>query len=142
MEAFGRVLAFFLGSIGLVFLLCFNKTASLRWQRAETVRNICYAYMEDILNEKVVSRNGWEAFCRELRRLGDYRPEINVYERKRFEGKNGRVYLFAEWEAKEEDKLLAEGSYVRIKVTEKMKNKFVEFFYGAGCTFFAGGRVN
>ncbi len=142
MEAFGRIIAISLGIIGIVFLFVFYKTASLRWQKTETVRNMCDAYVKEVLNDKIVSRNGWEAFCGELNRLGDYQVELNVYERKQYNGKNGRVYLFSEWEKEEEDKLLAEGGYVRITVTEKTKNKLTTFFYGAGCTLFAGGRVN
>ena len=142
MEAFGRILAVSLGCIGLVFLVCFSKTASLRWQRAETVRNISHAYVGDILNGKVISRNGWDTFYKELKRLGDYRAELSVYERKQFSGKEGIVYLFSEWEKEDEEKLLAEGSYVRLTVTEEMKSKLTTFFYGAGYTLFAGGRVN
>ena len=139
MEALGRMLAVFTAVVGLVCFLVFYKTASVRWQKTESVRSITQAYAEDILQRKEVSRAGWEQFCKELQQFGEYRTELTVYERRRFEGENGRVYLFTEWRGNETTKALSKGSYIRIVVTEG--RKAAEFFYGTGSSVIAGGRI-
>lgn len=141
MDAFGRTIVVSLGAIGLVFSLLFYKTASVRWQKAETVRNMCQAYAEQVLSDKEICCSEWEAFRNQLERLGNYRAEFAVYERRRYEGMNGRIYLLREWEVSGEDMLLTEGSYIRITVTEEEHNKMQTFFYGSGCVAVAGGRV-
>lgn len=141
MDAFGRTLAVALSAVGVVFLLLFYKTAPVRWQRTETVRSITKAYAESVLSKKTVSYADWEAFQAQLGRLGSYRAELAVYERKRFEGENGRIYLFTERSVSEGEIRLSEGSYIRIVVTEDVNSKAELFFRGNGCTIIAGGRV-
>ena len=141
MEAFGRMIAVSLGAIGLVSFLVFYHTASVRWQKEESVRSLSHAYAERILSDKVVSCADLEAFRNALNRLGEYRMELVVYERRRFEGSAGRVYLFTEWSPKAEDRVLSEGSYVRIVVTEKAGGKSETFFFGGGSLIVVGGRI-
>lgn len=139
MEALGRMIAVSIAAAGLVFFSAFFKTASVRWQKTETVRSISQAYAEDIMLRKEVSQAGWKQFCKELERIGEYRTELSVYERRRFEGENGRVYLFTEWVGEETTKALSEGSYIRIKVTED--RNVADFLYGIGSAVIAGGRI-
>ncbi len=141
MDAFGRTLAVSLSAICFVFLLLFYKTAPVRWQRVETVRSMTKAYAETVLSEKTVSYADWEAFQARLGRLGEYRAELAVYERKRFEGDAGRIYLFTERTVSEEGLSLSEGSYIRIVVSENIKSKAELFFRGSGGVIIAGGRV-
>ena len=133
------MIAVSIAAIGLVCFLVFYKTASVRWQKTETVRSISQAYVEDIMQRKEISHVGWEQFCKELERFGEYRAELTVYERRRFEGENGRVYLFTEWIGNEKRKVLSKGSYIRIVITEGREP--TEFFYGTGSTVIAGGRI-
>lgn len=141
MEALGRTIAVILGTTGTVLLLFFYKTAPVRWQRNETVHSMCHAYAECILSERVVTPDGWELFQKEINRLGTYRAELSVYERKRYEGQNGRIYLFTKGTEPEEEQYLSEGSYIRLVITEETKGKLEPFFYGPACTVIAGGRV-
>ena len=141
MEALGRTLAVILGAAGLVLFFFFYKTAPFRWQRNETVHSLCHAYAETVLSEREVNPKEWEAFQAEIKRLGTYRISLSVYERRRFEGEGGRIYLFTEERKPEEQKVLSEGSYIRLVITEEAKGKLETFFYGPPCTVLAGGRV-
>lgn len=141
MDAFGRTTTVALSAICVVFLLLFYKTAPVRWQKAETIRSLANAYAETVLRQGTVSYDDWEAFQMQLERLGTYRAELAVYERKRFEGEEGRIYLFTERTVSEGELRLSEGSYIRITVTEDVKSKAELFFRGNGCTIIAGGRV-
>lgn len=141
MDAFGRTLAVSLSAICFVLLLLFYKTAPVRWQRTETVRSMTKAYAENVLSKKTVSYDDWEAFQAQLSRLGAYRAELAVYERKRFEGEEGRVYLFMERTVAEGELSLSEGSYIRITVAEDVNSKAELFLRGGGCTVIGGGRV-
>ncbi len=116
MESFGRTIALVVGIIGVVFLLLFSKTASARWQRHETIRSMSHAFAETLLRDKAFFRHEWEMFRKELRRLGGYRAELTVYERRRFENENGEFYLYEKVEITS-NKELREGSYVRVLVT-------------------------
>ena len=90
---------------------------------------------------KTVSEKEWRLFREQLSRFGNYRAELIVFERRRFEGKDGRVYLYTEWRPEKGEKPLTEGSYVRVTVTEDEK-KPITVFFGAGSTIFAGGRIS
>lgn len=127
MESFGRTIAFFVGIIGVVFLLFFSKMVSARWQRHETIRSISHAFAETLLQEKSIVINEWEAFRKELYHLGGYRAELLVYERRRFEDENGVFFLYEKAEITG-DKILKAGSYVRVLVTKD----------GSGETFLMG----
>ncbi len=141
MEAFGRTIALVVGIIGVVFLLLFSKTVSVRWQRHETVRSMSHGFAERLLYEKEISFRKWEDFQKEIASLGDYRAELTVYERRRFEDKNGGFYLYQKAEFAG-DKILREGSFVRVLVTPADEVGIGEGFllgdYGA---IVAGGRV-
>jgi hypothetical protein len=139
MEALGRVLAVTLSAVGVVVLFLFYRTASVRWQKTETVRSLCYTYVADALEDRAVVGADWERFQQELSRLGSYRTELSVFERRRYEGENGRIYMFTEWENIAEN-VLPEGSYIRLVVTEE-SGTLSSFLYGAGGTILAGGRV-
>lgn len=141
MEAFGRTIAVSLSAIGLVILLLFYKTAAVRWQKTETVRSLSKAYAEKILENKEISGSDWKLFTEQLNRLGDYRTELAVYERRRFEGENGRVYLFTELVIGEEGLKLTEGSYIRMIVTEEPTGKIETMLYGGGSPVIVGGRI-
>ncbi len=140
MEALGRTIAIALSAVGLVVLFLFYKTASVRWQKAETVRSLCHVYVDGIMDDRMISCADWEQFRKELNKLGNYRTELAVYERRRFEGENGRIYMFTEWEEITEN-MLPQGSYIRLVVTEG-NGKPTTFIYGPGITVFAGGRIN
>lgn len=142
MDAFGRMIAVSIGTIGLIFLLLFYRTASVRWQKAETIRSMSRMYAERLLQNKRISHAEWETFQAEINRLGNYRAELTVYERRRFEGENGRIYLFSEWEQTDGEKILSEGSYIRLLITEQPKGKLETVLYGEACTVLAGGRVS
>lgn len=141
MEAFGRAIAVSLGAMGLVVFLLFYKTATVRWLRTETVRNMSRAYAEDVLNSGVIRASDWNLFREMLNRFGNYRTEFAVFERRRFEGENGRIYFFTEEKVFGEDKLLTEGSYIRITVTEETGGKAESMLYGSEGIVIAGGRV-
>lgn len=116
MESFGRVIAVVVGIIGVVFLLLLSGTASVRWQRYETVRSLSDKFAQDILFEKKISYLEWDVFRQEIGNLGDYRAELTVYERCRFEDENGSFWLYRTEEV-DGDKTLSEGSYVRVSVS-------------------------
>lgn len=141
MESFGRTIAMSFGAIGVVVLLLFYKTAAVRWQKAETVHSMSQAYAESVLNSKEICVSDWKLFQEQLRALGEYRAEFAVFERRRFEGKNGRVYLYTEEAVSDEDKRLTEGSYIRIIVKEKENSKAESMLYGTECMVIVGGRV-
>ncbi len=139
MEALGRMLAVSLSAVGLVVLFLFYRTASVRWQKAETMRSLCHSYVSEVMEHGEITVTGWEIFQQELSRLGSYRMELSVYERRRYEGENGRIYMFTKWEEITE-KVLTEGSYIRLIVTEE-RSKTESFLYGTGGTVLAGGRI-
>ncbi len=141
MEAFGRAIAVLFSAAGIVFSLLFYKTATVRWQKTETVRSMSQDYAEHVLSNKEICCSEWNVFQEQLSRLGNYRTEFVVYERRRFEGEKGRIYLFREWDATDEDRKLTDGSYIRIIVTEEMEGKAQAFLYGNGCVMIAGGRI-
>ncbi len=141
MEAFGRGIAVTLGALGLVVSLLFYKTATVRWQKNETVKSMSQAYVDQVLSSGEISCSEWRIFREQLSCLGNYRTEFAVYERRRFEGNNGRIYLFQEWKVSNEDRKLAEGSYIRLVVTEEGKGKEQALFYGNECVVIAGGRA-
>lgn len=141
MESFGRMIAVSLSTVGVVVLLLFHKSATVRWQKAETVHSMCQAYAADVLENKMVLETEWTMFCTQIKCLGGYRAELVVYERKRYEGEEGRVYLFTEGQPIGET-MISEGSYVRLLVTEEYKSKAEAFIYGESCFIIAGGRVS
>ena len=141
MEAFGRSLAVMLSAIGLVILLLFYKTAAVRWQKTETVRSLCKAYAEKVMRNNEIHGSDWKQFTEQLDRLGDYRTELAVYERKRYERENGRVYLFTESVIEDENLKLMEGSYVRLIVTEESSSRLGTMLYGEGSPVIFGGRI-
>ena len=141
MDALGRGLAVMLSVIVLTFLSVFYKTAPVAMQRNETVRSICHAYAEQILNNKQVTQEGWRAFCEQINRIGTYRAELKVYEKRTFKGESGDVSLFTERTDMKEDAALWTGCYVRLTVTEEPKTKAEFFFHGASCRVYAGGRI-
>ena len=132
------MIAVILAALGLIFSSLFYKTAAGWWQKEETVRSMAQAFAEEILEQRQVSMYDWHTFCQQLGRIGDYRAELVVYEKKRFENTNGRFYLFSQWEPVE-DSVLTEGSYVRLVVTEEEKSTLGLFWLGAGGVFFVGG---
>lgn len=140
MEAFGRMIALVAGIIGVVFLLFFSKTAVARWQRHETIRSMSHAFAENVLWNKKISCNEWEAFRKTLEQIGGYRAELTVYEGRRFEDKNGGFYLY---EKKEiiDDKVLREGSYVRILVFRDENRADERLLAGDYGAIAVGGRV-
>lgn len=141
MEAFGRTIALVVGMIGVVFLLLFSKTASVRWQRQETVRSMSHAFAETLLRDKKVLFHEWVTFQKELQHLGSYRAELTVYERRRFEDERGGYYLYRKAELTD-DKILGEGSYVRVLVTPVDEAENDEMFMlGDYGVIVAGGRV-
>ncbi len=142
MEALGRTIAVALSAIGLVFLLLFYRTASVRWQKEETIRNMCQTFAENILEQRNIPGNDWNEFVERINRLGDYRTELTVYERRMFEREDGRVFLYVQHCDIENDTEIPKGSYVRIVVTEAPRGKAETFFFGDGCVLFAGGRVS
>lgn len=141
MEAFGRLISVVCATVGLISCIFFYKTASVSRQRNETVQSMSNAFVQSILCDKTVSTEEWEGFRDELARLGTYQAKLTVFERRRYEGDDGGIYLYTEWDGAEREKMLSEGSYVRIVVTEQEKSKIETFLYGSGCVFFAGGRI-
>lgn len=142
MEAFGRMIAVLAGGCLVLFFSFYLKTVPLHWQKTETVRSITKAYAAELMESKEFCTVRWEAFKKELKRFGEYEAEYTVFERRRYEGENGRVYLYHAWKEVQEQKMLLEGSYLRIVVREKGRGKFETFLYGADSVFFAGGRVS
>lgn len=140
MESFGRTIALIVCIIGVVFLLLFSKTASVRWQHHETIRSMSHDFAETLLRDKTVSGHKWELFRKELQQLGSYRAELAVYERRRFEGENGGFYLYEKSEVTG-DKDLSEGSYVRVIVTPEGSGKEADFLLGDNGVIVVGGRV-
>lgn len=141
MDALGRGLAVVLSIIGLVFLSVSYKTASITVQRNETVRSICHAYAEQILGNKKVTQREWNLFQEQINRIGTYRATLTVYERRIYKGETEDVVLFTEQTGMKEDMSLWSGCYVRVTVTEETKTRAEVFFRGAGCTVYAGGRI-
>lgn len=142
MEAFGRMITVALAMVGVVMFLIFYRTASMGWQREETVRSMSSAYAEHIIRSRRILQKEWEAFRQEIGRLGSYRAELSVYERRRFETGKGRTYLFTTIEAPEEDLVLTEGSYIRVVVMEEKGSRWESFVYGTGAPILAGGCIS
>lgn len=140
MEAFGRTIALVVGIIGVVFLLLFSKTASVRWQRHESVRNMSFVFAEQLLGEKEFSFREWEVFRKEIANLGGYRAELTVYEGRRSEDENGGFYLYRQAEITE-NMILKEGSYVRLVVTTEERSDGTVFLFGDYESIVVGGRV-
>lgn len=140
MEAFGRSVAVLFGTVSLVLLLFFFRTVSVQWQKNETVYSIGKAYAERVVQSKIASKEEWQLFQTELERLGDFEAELTVYERKRYEGEEGRLYLYEERVGPEE-KELSVGSYVRLVIKEKSKGILTTFLYGDSCFVITGGRI-
>lgn len=141
MDALGRGIAVMLSMTGVVFLSVFYMVAPVAVQRNETVRNICHAYTEEILTKKAVSQEEWKLFQEQINRIGTYRIELTIYEQKSYKGEAEDAYLFTVQQGVKEDVQLLRGSYVRLTVTEETKTKATVFFRGAGCTVYAGGRI-
>lgn len=141
MDALGRGLAIMLSIIGLTFFSISYKTASLAVQRNETVRSICHAYTEEVVKNKEVSQKKWEAFQEQINRIGTYCAELTIYEQRTYKGEKGDVSLFTKQKGIIEDVSLFPGSYVRLVVTEEVETRATVFFRGAGCTIYAGGRI-
>lgn len=140
MEAFGRTIALGVGIIGVVCLLLVSKTASVRWQKHETVRSRSHDFTETLLRDKAFFPHEWELFQKELRDLGGYRAELTVYERRRFEREEGGFYLYEQAELTGE-KMLREGSYVRVLVFPEESNSWDSFPLGDYGVIVTGGRV-
>ena len=140
MESFGRVIALGVGVTGVIFLLFFSKTVVFRWQRHETVRSMSRGFTETLLNEKKLSFGDWQGFQKEIARLGGYRAELTIYERRRYEDDNGGVYLY-ETEEVTGDRILREGSYVRVVVISEEDRWGEQFLLGDCGVVVAGGRV-
>ena len=142
MEAFGRMITVLVAGGLVVIFFVFSKTVPGHWQKNETIRSLTKEYAERVMESKVISQAEREAFEAELGRFGEYEIALTVFERRRYEGEQGRVYLYAEWEGEQEQKKLLDGSYLRIVVTEKERGNPELFLYGDSFTFFAGGRVS
>ena len=141
MDALGRGFSILLSLIGLVFFAVFYKATPVAVQKNETVRSLSHAYVGEILAEKTVSQNEWKLFQEQLSRIGDYRAELTVYEQRSYKGESEDAFLFTVKTGVGEDVQLLRGSYVRLTVTEETKTKATVFFRGAGCTVYAGGRI-
>lgn len=125
----------------MAILLLTFKTSSVYWQKNETVHSIASEYAARILNSGMVSKAEQESFEQELKRLGEYRIELTVYERRRFEGESGRIYVYEEWDGTGERKVLSTGSYLRLLVSEAKRGRLATFLYGDGSTVVTGGRM-
>lgn len=141
MEALGRSIAVMLSLIGIVFSLLFYKTAAVRWQKTEAVRSMSQMYADYVLSIKEIRTSDWKVFREKLNRFGEYRTELAVYERRRYEDEQGGVHLYSEIIVEEEGRFLTSGSYIRLVVTEEKKGNVETFLYGSGCQIIAGGRV-
>ncbi len=143
MEALGRALAVILGVIVLFFSFLFCRVVSVQWQKNETIRSIGNAFVEDVIRDATITQHRLDMLQRELDLFGTFQVEVVVHERRRFEGEEGRIYLFQKWmmDSIEMKKEIADGSYVRLKVTEKRRSRWSTFFYGESATYIAGGRV-
>ncbi len=141
MEAFGRMIAMCICVVGLVFFACYQRTAAVQWQKNETLRELSQAYTDRILEDNCILEKDWEVFQRQLAGYGTYQVRLIIYERKRYEGESGRVYLFSETAYETGDQVLTEGSYVRLVVTEEEKSKSETFLYGTGVQVAVGGRI-
>lgn len=128
-------------AVGLTFGIVFFKTESVHRQKTETVRSMVRMYTNHILENKKIRREEWERFQNDLHRLGEYQAEITVYERRRFEDENGRLFLFYLWEGEEAEREFSEGSYVRITVTEEEPGRIGTFLFGDGAVIISGGRI-
>ncbi len=141
MEAFGRMITVLAAAFCIVFLTIVSKTAPMHWQKNETVRSMTSEYAAQILKGGVVSLAEQKNFEKELNRFGEYRVELAVYERRRYEGNAGRIYLYKERNGIGENEVLPSGSYLRVTVVEKKRSALETFLYGDACTIVAGGRV-
>ena len=106
MEAFGRMITVLTAAFCIVFLTIVSKTAPMHWQKNETVRSMTSEYAAQILKGGVVSLAEQKNFEKELNRFGEYRVELTVYERRRYEGNAGRIYLYKERNGIEENEVL------------------------------------
>jgi len=141
MESFGRMIAMMCGILLLVFCLIFYRSAAVCQQKNETVQSISDAFMQRTLRSKMISKSEWDVFLNKLAHLGVYRTGLTVYERRQYEGENGERYLYTEKEEIEYGQVLAEGSYIRLVVTEKEKKKMEVFLFGREFLYFTGGRI-
>lgn len=141
MEALGRGVACLFCALSLVFLLVYQKTSAVGWQRNQTVRTMSKEYVRKVQSRGKVTEESWLAFLRELRRLGEFDAELTIYEKKRYEGDSGSIYLYSEWEQNGTEEEIPEGSYVRLTVFQKDTGVWDRFWYGGGCVVFVGGRI-
>lgn len=142
MEAFGRVIAVVLAVTGLVFCGLFLKVGHLQRQRTITARTVTKEFAAMALEEGNISKEEKERYEKQMAVLGNYQIQITVYERRRFEGENGRVYTYSELPVASEGKQLVSGSYLRIQVTEPSKGAVESLFRGPGAVIITGGRVS
>ncbi len=141
MEALGRGIAslFCVGS--LIILLVYQKTSAIGWQRNQTVRAMSKEYVKSVQSRGKVTEESWLVFLRELRRLGEFDAKLTVYEKKRYEGDSGAMYLYSKWEPDGTEEWIPEGSYVRLTVFQKGTGVWERFWYGDDCVVFVGGRI-
>jgi len=140
-EAFGRVIAVLLAAVCIVLFPVHAKIAHAKWQKNETVRSLVKEYVTDVFAEKRITVERRERLVTELERLGKYEINLTLYERRRYEDEDGRIYLYHPWDDAKEEKMLLSGSYLRVTVMEEQSGKVQAFFYGEGGTVVAGGRV-
>lgn len=141
MEAFGRLITVMCGLAGLIFSIVFYETAAMGQQKSETVQSISNAFVQRMIRNQMISETEWEIFEKELGRFGTYRIELTVSERRNYKGEGGERYLFTELDEIRYGEPLAEGSYLRLVVTEEVKSVLGQFLYGDGLVFYAGGRI-
>ena len=141
MEALGRSISVIVCAIGMTFCILFFQSVSVHRQKTETARSMVRMYTAHVLEDKKIRREEWESFQKVLHRLGDYQAEITVYERRRFEDENGRLFLFYLWEGEEAEREFSKGSYVRITVTEEEPGRIGTFLFGDGAVIISGGRI-
>ena len=141
MEALGRGLACLFCGVSLVLLLVYQKTSAVGWQRSQTVRTMSKEYIGEVRRRGMVTEEDWSAFLQELQRLGEFDAKLTVYEKRRYEGEDGAVYLYSEWEQNGTGERIPEGSYVRLTVFQRDTGVWDSFWYGGGCVVFLGGQI-
>lgn len=141
MEALGRGIASLFCAVSLVFLLVYQKTSAVGWQRNQTVRAMSKEYVKSIQRLGMVTEEGWGMFWQELQRLGKFDAKLTIYEKRRYEGEAGAIYLYSEWEQSGTEEQIPEGSYVRLTIVQEDMQVWDRFWYGDGCVVFVGGRI-
>lgn len=141
MEALGRGIACLFCAVSIVFLLVYQKTSAIGWQRNQTVRTMSKEYIRMVQRNGTMTEEGWSAFLRELQRLGEFDVKLTIYEKRRFEDTAGAVYSYCEWELNGKEKRIPKGSYVRLTVFSKAMGVWNRFWYGDGCVVYVGGRI-